>query len=88
MKLRTVLALGIVTLLLAGGGASTQLSADGDSLPLATELTGPTDPFNADTDNDGVNDDTELDAGLDPTNADTDGDGLDDGEEYNSTQTR
>jgi len=84
MKLRTVLALGIVTLLLAGGGASTQLSADGDSLPLATELTGPTDPFNADTDNDGVNDDTELDAGLDPTNADTDGDGLDDGEEYNS----
>jgi hypothetical protein len=75
---------GLVVLLLllaVGLGSTTVISADGNRLALATELMGPTDPFDADTDDDGLPDGIERRWGGDPTDPDTDGDGLEDGRE-------
>ena len=51
---------------------------------MEQNLTGDTDPLNADSDGDGLNDGDELDAGSDPNAVDSDGDGLWDGSEVNN----
>lgn len=56
------------------------VSVDSDSLAVYTEIQGPTDPLNGDTDGDGLSDGDELTHHTtDPTQPDTDGDGLSDG---------